>query len=318
MSTPDGEPAVLPPAEAFTALADGTRMAILQTLAETTEPIGFSELRSRVGVEDSGRFNYHLDRLTGHFVRRVEGGYRLSSAGHRVIQAVLSGAITEDPSVPPTEVDIPCIYCGRPTVLEYRAGRVRQHCTGCAGTFGERIVDTDRASGDDDRGLPGGFVGEMGLPPAGIQGRSPRQLFETAVTRMSLELVSEANGICPRCSAPIEATLHVCDDHDPTEPLCPSCASRYRVNAGVSCSTCTHQHTVPAIFYGLSNPELLGVLAERGIDPLREWMAVDWSERLESRDPVTVGIEASIDGTVVSAIVDDGLEVRSVSTEPGE
>ncbi|MFP4627393.1 MAG: hypothetical protein ACLFMX_00210 [Halobacteriales archaeon] len=142
------------PDEAFTALTDGTRMAILRTLAEAAEPISFGELRSRVGVDDSRRSNYHLGKLMGHFVRQLEEGYRLRSAGHRVVQAVVSGAIAEAPVVSFTEVDVPCIYCGRSTVVEYRAGHVRQHCTGCAGTFGERIVDTDRAPGADDQRLP--------------------------------------------------------------------------------------------------------------------------------------------------------------------
>jgi DNA-binding transcriptional ArsR family regulator len=44
----------------------------------------FSTLRSRVGVTDSGRFNYHLNRLRETLVRKVDGRYVLTDVGCRV------------------------------------------------------------------------------------------------------------------------------------------------------------------------------------------------------------------------------------------
>jgi DNA-binding transcriptional ArsR family regulator len=71
------------PADAFALLADETRVAILRALAESWNEAGFgaayglsfSELRERVGVRDSSRFNYHLQRLTGRFARKTDEGY---------------------------------------------------------------------------------------------------------------------------------------------------------------------------------------------------------------------------------------------------
>ncbi|MEF8791004.1 MAG: ArsR family transcriptional regulator, partial [Haloarculaceae archaeon] len=68
--------------EAFELLGNETRLAILVALWEQYEPFGrdgavrFSELRARVGTADSGRFNYHLDRLDDHFVESTDDGYR--------------------------------------------------------------------------------------------------------------------------------------------------------------------------------------------------------------------------------------------------
>lgn len=55
---------------AFAAVSDPTRIAILRALAtharETGESVcRFSELRKRAGVDDSGRFRYHLNKLDG-------------------------------------------------------------------------------------------------------------------------------------------------------------------------------------------------------------------------------------------------------------
>lgn len=75
--------------EAFGLVDDETRLEILWGLWEEridtdhreTEPVSFSELRGRVGVEDSGRFNYHLDQLVPRFVEQGEDGYTLTYAG---------------------------------------------------------------------------------------------------------------------------------------------------------------------------------------------------------------------------------------------
>jgi DNA-binding transcriptional ArsR family regulator len=90
--------------EAFKLLGDETRLAILLALWEAHEPfadgdaVGFSTLRDRVGTADSGRFNYHLDRLTDHFVRRTDDGYELREAGLTVGRSVIAVAGFETPT----------------------------------------------------------------------------------------------------------------------------------------------------------------------------------------------------------------------------
>lgn len=75
------------PSDALAVLAEETRVRILRTLAEAGGPMAFSELRRAAGVEDAGRFNYHLSRVCEHFVRETESGYELDRAGARLVTA---------------------------------------------------------------------------------------------------------------------------------------------------------------------------------------------------------------------------------------
>lgn len=75
------------PTDALTVLGDETRIAIVRALAAAEDPVPFSELRRRAGVDDPGRFNYHLSKLREYFVREADGGYTLREAGSRVVAA---------------------------------------------------------------------------------------------------------------------------------------------------------------------------------------------------------------------------------------
>lgn len=75
------------PSDALAVLAEETRVRILRTLAEAERPMAFSELRRAAGIEDAGRFNYHLSRVCEHFVRETESGYELDRAGARLVTA---------------------------------------------------------------------------------------------------------------------------------------------------------------------------------------------------------------------------------------
>ena len=83
-------------------LADETRIRILSELyavrVDEVEPDGlqFSTLRRRVGVADSGRFNYHLDQLSDKLVMKTEDKYRLTPAGERLVRALVA---TDDESL---------------------------------------------------------------------------------------------------------------------------------------------------------------------------------------------------------------------------
>lgn len=88
--------------EGFEMLGSNTRLAILLALWQAQDPspppseqsdpdVSFSALRERVGIRDSGQFNYHLDKLVGTFVEQTDAGYlddggrlsRLLRSSHR-------------------------------------------------------------------------------------------------------------------------------------------------------------------------------------------------------------------------------------------
>ena len=65
---PDGDRASV--REAFSLLAHEVRLDIVLALLENwaavdTEPQSYSDLMDAVGMRDSGKFNYHLDKLRG-------------------------------------------------------------------------------------------------------------------------------------------------------------------------------------------------------------------------------------------------------------
>jgi hypothetical protein len=94
--------------EALETLSNEHRLAILQTLAEADRPLSFSELRTAVGIDDSGQFNYHLTKLCERFVSDEDGGYSLGHRGERVVLA--AGDI--DPETVAESTSDGCPVCG--------------------------------------------------------------------------------------------------------------------------------------------------------------------------------------------------------------
>ena len=79
----------LPLDRAFELLGNETRIEILRVLASADEEcLSFSTLRKRVGIDDSGQFNYHLNRLAGHYVRRTTDGYAICQTGTDALEAI--------------------------------------------------------------------------------------------------------------------------------------------------------------------------------------------------------------------------------------
>lgn len=100
-------------ADALSVLAHETRLEIVSELASAAEPLSFTTLRERVGVRDTGQFNYHLTALCEYFVRETTDGYELGHAGERladdagVVAAANTGTVEGESSEPST-----CPVCG--------------------------------------------------------------------------------------------------------------------------------------------------------------------------------------------------------------
>jgi DNA-binding transcriptional ArsR family regulator len=202
---PEDDPS---PTDAFALLGDETRVGILRALGEAAGPLSFSTLRERVGTRDSGRFNYHLDRLVGHFVARTDEGYTLRRVGERVVVAVQSGSVTATPELGPTLVDESCPFCGAQVGVHYREERLGVFCTECAGAYsgggpadrpsatsgpddGSGAAGDRTAGGDGDDGgeaavdvAEAGHLGTLFVPPAGVaaRGRDADALLGAALT----------------------------------------------------------------------------------------------------------------------------------------
>lgn len=308
----DGEAAPGPsPDDAFAILSNEMRIRILQALGETDEPLSFTDLRNRVGVRQGGQFNYHLDKLVGHFVLKLDEGYALSHSGRRVVEAVLSGMVTESPRMDRTEIDWPCECCGAPVEVTYEQERVERYCTECVGTYGHP-TRPDQTAGH-------GYLGAFSLPPAGVQGRSPLEIQQAAAIWGYLEVLTAVSGLCPNCSARVEYSLDVCTDHNATEGLCTRCENRYAVWLDLQCTNCiyTLRSSVGALL--VVTPELLEFLAGHGLTPftpLYRYPEVVWApmEEVLSREPFGARFTFNVDGESCSITVDDTLSVIDVTT----
>lgn len=243
MSTREARDAV---DEAFALVGNETRLRILLELWRAQQPLGFSELRERVGMSDSGQFNYHLDKLVGRLVRRETGtdhqgehdetgeGYELTYAGQQVVGSVYSGVFTREVTAGPVSTDGACFNCGRDLIAVYEDERAQITCSECE----INILDFD-------------------IPPVAIEGRDPDRLpivFDNWV-RGRMELAT--SGFCWLCAGETGVELEPEPGPDGDHEL--------RM-ATIECARCgSTSETVVGGMY-LSHPEVVAFHLEHGID----------------------------------------------------
>lgn len=309
--TPDGDvSSTLSPDEAFSALGNEVRMDILRALAEADDRLAFSELYDRVDVADSGQFSYHLDKLVNHFVRKTADGYDLHQAGRRVIEAVLSGAITDRPTIDRTAVDHSCFYCGAQMEVSYRQGQIGMYCTECRGQYeGATAPDAPAPPSERER------IGYLELPPAGVQGRSPAEALDAAYTWYYNQVLTIASGVCPRCSAPLDYSVRICDDHEPTDGVCDQCGNRNADRIHYRCTNCIVDRELGLSNHFLDEATLHAFMIDNGVDvvsPSVERLFATVGEvetEVRSTDPFEATLRFTVDEETLAVSVDDELTV---------
>lgn len=307
----------LAPEDAFSVLGDETRLTILWTLGEADEPLEFGELRRRVGYETSGNFSYHLDKLAGPFIEKTEQGYDLRQRGQRVVEAAFSGVVTESPVIERTVIPWACPNCGADTTeVTYIEEQVGIFCPDCAGLKdGTDAGEPGRVPADQRR------IGYVQLPPAGLRDRRPTEVLEAALIWTAGEIYQGANGVCPRCSASVDESVHACEDHDPTGGPCEQCGSEYGVSFRLSCSNCIYDIETALGVYLLTHPAVRRFMLEHDLDPVaptshRFWDLFQYEESIHSVAPVEAELTFSIDGDALTVTVDADLTVTEVRPTP--
>lgn len=274
-SDPD-EPGSTRPDEAFAVLGNETRLEIIRTLAKAAGPLAFSELFDRIDYGDSSNFEYYLTKLTDHFVRRTEEGYVLAQPGRRVVEAVLSGAVTDGPVHEPTRVDRPCPICSSRIQVAYQQERVEMHCPECPGL-------EQRPTADAGELEQAGNLGHLLLPPAGLSGRTPGETLHAAEIWTGTETHAIVRGVCRRCSAPLDHSLTACPGHDASDGRCEGCGHRFGAMFQAECSNCPFEMQAPMVTYLAGQPELLEFMMDHGIDPLSPEAFIFRPRRLQRR-----------------------------------
>lgn len=313
-------------ADAFATLGNETRLEILLTLWEASDEVdglSFSDLHEMVGVRDSGQFNYHLNRLVGSFVRRKDDSYHLRHAGAAIIEAVIAGMGFEDPMLAPTVIDIECPFCGAATAVGYEDELLYQVCTECDGSWRDPDANAVENEAVEEKGY-GGRLFATTFDPAGLTGRTPREMFETAVLKAVLELVLSMNGICPACSGPRENSLYVCEEHTPgPNEVCPRCRSQWGISPRFVCRACKSM-TIPGPSSVVCfHPGVINFYNDHGItvgnvtEPASIWryftLAGSHEVELAAEDPPLVRVRIRHGDEELSLTYDETIDVVDVS-----
>ncbi|MFB6072493.1 MAG: winged helix-turn-helix domain-containing protein [Halobacterium sp.] len=258
--------------DGFDLLADETRAGILRALADARREnprdpgLSFSELQDRVDVRDSGRFNYHLGKLAGHFVTQDDDGYKLSAVGMRAAGSVLGGEFDDPPERDPQPLDDDCGRCGNQMTARYEGGLLQVTC------------------GNDH-----GFADAV--PPATVEEHTLEEAVGVLDAKLRRDLALARRGACPMCHGEMTWTLHrdLGEDAPVDFVYAPECG-RCGHYLGVIPGLLVHDH-----------PAVVAAYREVGVD-VRErpfWTidcCVPGVADLVSEDPVRVALDAGPDG----------------------
>ncbi|MFB6253551.1 MAG: winged helix-turn-helix domain-containing protein [Halobacteriaceae archaeon] len=296
----------IPPDKVFKVLGNETRLEILKLLGESNDSLSFSELFEKTDYDDTANFSYHLGKLEGHFVEAQENGYTLLQAGKRVVEAILSGTMTKTPQFERTEVAVPCFLCGGTMEASYHQEHVIAYCTDCGGT---RKSPSETAPWADDS--TDDIVGHISLPPAGVYDRSPAEVIETAEIWTVINNHAIARDVCARCSALIEKTLNVCENHDITDGHCEECNQVFGVVIEINCTNCIATKKAPFVAMLMSHTDVMAFMIEHGIDPIapNAFHLATSEETILSTDPFKGRFSFSIEDDVLTLVVDDSRSV---------
>ncbi len=279
--------------EAFGLVADETRVGILRALWETAdsdETVSFSTLRERVGVRDSGRFNYHLGKLVPEFVREAEDGYALTFAGYQVVGAALSGAYTDavETTYGPIGVDDCRVEgCDGTTQLRYHEGAVVFACDTC-----DRTPDV------------------VPSPPVLVEAHDVES-DPNVVSQFGQTVIEKINrGFCHFCNGPVEASVARLDPR--YEP-----ALDGAVDVITECGECGWRRRAGAVSALIGHPAVVARLHDAGIDHRatphweQAWIT-DAEETIASEDPVRVAVETQVGDERVTFTLDEDLDLVDV------
>lgn len=270
--------------EGFEALAHPIRMGVLRALFEANRENGsgmrFSELRAAVEAEDSGNFNYHLDRLAGLYVEKEDGRYRLSERGFEAGIALAAGAYGEEGSAERIESFGRCLRCDSPTDAVFERGTSVLECPNGHRTYVAR------------------------LPPEAVTERTESELATLVATELYATVGRALRGSCAACRCPVDGEVEATDEG---------------VLFRARCDFCGVEYAVPVGLCALQDAEVLRLLARREMDP-RETPPWEFDccfvghETVESEAPLRVRVDVGPEENGVAVVLDSEGTVREVRT----
>lgn len=239
MTVPTDDP--LDPADAFDLLGDETRVRILETLGDAWVEdwpgvLPYSTLMRRVGVDDSGRFHYHLSRLVDRFVESRPDGYTLNFTGLTLYRTIHAGTVTATVERGPFDAGCACHACGGDLIARYDRDMFVVKCPDCGDQFCEIAVAPRTATERTESGL------------LAVADSLDRNYLRLAV-----------DGVCPWCAGVVDSTVLEASVSELDRSGTQSFHVRY------TCRRCGGRLWHPVGFHVLVDPAVAGALVEGGV-----------------------------------------------------
>jgi hypothetical protein len=272
--------------ETFGRIANGSRLAILQALWNADEPLAYTAIKERIGMRDSGKFNYHLRELRPGFVRQTETGYELTHAGRRVIGAAVSGDYTDADSV--TIGPVPagdCMFCDGTAEARYEEGRVIVDCPECEKLITSMPLAPIAVDGHDREALPGVFNDHVRKRITGLN-----------------------RGFCTLCGGRVERLLTVASSHE-------AVTSRSVLDVTFTCTACGDETHLNVGGVLTDHPVVVSFLFDAGIDLEETYIwelrsLLDPEATLVSEDPARLAVSVELGDDAIELTVDETVTVR--------
>jgi hypothetical protein len=284
--------------EAFRLFSHELRIDVLIALWRAPEfRLAFSELQEAVGARDSGKFNYHLSKLTDQFVGHVGDEYELLYPGHRVIDAIQSGMLHRTAEIEPIGLQAPCPNCESSLEFRYAEYLAAVSCSEC----GELVV-------------------EFPFDPGGVVNRSPAEIVAAFDKRTRATWRLALDGVCPTCSGRVEIEPSVTAGKSPDVD---HFGDDHPVVASLDCEQCSFYSYPPIGTALLDAPDVVCALERRGVD-LREtrlweidFVADPARIAVRSTDPWEIDVTSGMGGDERRVRLDGSLSVQSVDGDVG-
>jgi hypothetical protein len=288
--------------EAFDLLSDELRLDILRTLGKAMAgddemPMSFSELQRRVGVDDNGRFNYHLTQLVGRFVEKMDGGYELRPPGIRVYQAIISGAYTDETNVEPARIEGEfCNECEAAGEAWYENNHFHLGCVEC----GKLII-------------------HYPIPPGSFDRTDPESMLTAGSAWLLRDQITAQQGVCPYCAGTVETALS--GDESGMEELD---ERKYTGVVSFECQRCSWALYCNPPFAVSTDPVVVSFFGTHEIDVFdrHPWATYpNAKERVLSTDPWRVEVRYHVDDADLHVTIDEAgeiVDVSEVTVEPAE
>lgn len=292
----------LPIDEALSIIGEPTRARIIAELGDAratprdeSSTLRYSELMDRVGVRDSGRFHYHLEKLIGSFIKKRAAGYALRHPGQLIYEAIVSGTLTTRKTIEPFTVG-DCPRCDGALSTAYHADHLLTvECTHC-----ETLFDA------------------VHFPARGLENRSKEELLDVAYQRRFHKVAAMRRGVCPSCGSVVSRDLQdsasITYGTKSVEEM-----AGLDVYAVLDCESCNSSLVGHPANVAITTPTVVGFYNDqsRDVARLRWWepsiAGARDSMAVQHRYPHSVRIGFEVGGETLTITLDSDLQVTERS-----